>query len=195
MRGANAEGLRDVLSYLYDEVSAVRRIVVEAHLDPRRIDFSGPVLEVWGRVLAEVRKQGRMDDLVGVALQEYPGNKDLARVWAAFQREPVAMEPQAATNPARERAQVSPGTPGGRAPTSASVRRLLQAVLVSDSDLDQVCLDHFTEIYRRFTNGMDRVQKVNVLLEQVETEQIVRRLREFDPGAFSRHQALLEDQG
>lgn len=71
----------------------------------------------------------------------------------------------------------------GAAPQgSADVRRLLGLVLRSDSDLDAFCLDYFPAVYRRFSRGMSRVEKVNLLLEQEpDPVRVVERLREFCP--------------
>ena len=48
-----------------------------------------------------------------------------------------------------------------RVPTIASLRRIIDKVLISDSDVDAFCLDFFQSVGRRFTDGMDRVMKVN----------------------------------
>ncbi len=53
------------------------------------------------------------------------------------------------------------------------VRGLLDTTLRSDSDLDAFCLDFFPDAHRRFTNGMDRVAKLNTLLASHEPQQIV----------------------
>lgn len=56
------------------------------------------------------------------------------------------------------------------------VRGLLDAELRSDSDFSAFCLDFFPHAYRRFTNGMDRVEKQNILLGTNEPQQIVDNL-------------------
>ncbi len=45
------------------------------------------------------------------------------------------------------------------------VRRRLDDVLRTDSDLNAFCLDYFPEVHRRFTIGMERTEKVNLLLQ------------------------------
>jgi hypothetical protein len=52
--------------------------------------------------------------------------------------------------------------------TRATLRRVLEAVLRSDSDLDAFGLDYFPKVHQRWTNGMDRVHKLTILLEQVD---------------------------
>ena len=51
------------------------------------------------------------------------------------------------------------------------IRRLLNAVLRTDSDLTAFCVDHFPEVEQRFTLGMDRIQKVTILLQCVDDPQ------------------------
>ncbi len=56
------------------------------------------------------------------------------------------------------------------------VRTLLDEVLRTDADLEGFCLDFFPQVYRRFSNGMDRVSKVSLLFQQVPLVEIVNRL-------------------
>lgn len=50
---------------------------------------------------------------------------------------------------------------------SSQLRNRLNEVLRTDADLDAFCLDFFRKVHGRFTKGMDRLQKVNLLLELV----------------------------
>lgn len=77
-------------------------------------------------------------------------------------------------------------TPSGSSPPTPTVstsqlRRILDRTLISDSDLDAFCLDHFPTVERQFTNGMDRKAKVNLLLKQRGAEEISRALRSEFP--------------
>ena len=62
------------------------------------------------------------------------------------------------------------------APDRAQVRQQLDQVLRTDADLDAFCLDHFPEVHRRFARGMDRTDKVNLLLSVEELADIVAKL-------------------
>jgi hypothetical protein len=88
------------------------------------------------------------------------------------------------------------GTPkradGQRAPKPASVRKLVAAVLRNDSELDAFCLDHCRAVYDRFSSGMDRVRKVNLLLERTTPTEVVARLREHDAQAVHEYEHLIE---
>lgn len=60
---------------------------------------------------------------------------------------------------------------------TAELRKLIARKLRLDSDLDAFCLDYFPEIKRRFTLGMDRLQKESLLLECADTDELAERLR------------------
>lgn len=63
-------------------------------------------------------------------------------------------------------------------PDRAVVRRLLQALLPTDAELNAFCIDYFTQVAERFAGGMDRLDKVNLLLRLAEPSEILARLRE-----------------
>lgn len=90
-----------------------------------------------------------------------------------------------------ERASFQPTSPFGRAPTLASLRWLLNQVLVSASDLDAFCLDHFKHIRSRFDGGLDRVSKVTLLFERAHPAEILQRLREDYPELVKQYEAYL----
>lgn len=63
---------------------------------------------------------------------------------------------------------------------AASLRSLLNEVLISDSDFGGFCHDYFPEAYKRFSNSMDRVQKTTIFLEQIrDYSSIAARLDEY----------------
>jgi WD40 repeat protein len=64
------------------------------------------------------------------------------------------------------------------------VRKRLNEILRSDSDLDAFCLDFFEEVHARFSNSMDRVAKVNDLLLHASLERIIDALRKSHPSKF-----------
>lgn len=77
-----------------------------------------------------------------------------------------------------------PSGPLGR----AGVRRLLQSLIRTDEDLEALCLDYFTSVHSRFARGMDRLGKVNLLIELTEPAKVVAGLRERfskDPSALA----------
>lgn len=57
------------------------------------------------------------------------------------------------------------------------LRSLLAKLLTADSSLDAFVIDYFPSVSRRLTQTMDRVAKVNVLMEQAEPDEILFQLR------------------
>jgi hypothetical protein len=80
-------------------------------------------------------------------------------------------------------------------PSSAGLRKLLNAVLIADSDLEAFCADYFPDVKNRFAAKMDRVSKVNILLEQNhdDTKNVVAKLRLFSPAAVTKHEHILHE--
>lgn len=60
----------------------------------------------------------------------------------------------------------------------AALRRLQQALLPTDADFNAFCMDSFRSVYDRFSRDLDRVAKVNLLLEVTDTARILSALRE-----------------
>lgn len=65
----------------------------------------------------------------------------------------------------------------------SALRKLLCRVLMSDDDLNAFCLDYFPDEYQRFTLGMDRVQKYNLVLERCAASEILAALHDAHPEA------------
>lgn len=57
----------------------------------------------------------------------------------------------------------------------AAIRKLLRASF-SDEELTSMCYDHFRSAHNRFGSGMGKEQKIQALIEQAETEDILPRL-------------------
>ena len=62
-------------------------------------------------------------------------------------------------------------------PTNHQLRALLNSLLRSDADLDAFAGDHFPEASRRFTDGMDRVRKTNILLQYADPDRLAKELQ------------------
>lgn len=76
-------------------------------------------------------------------------------------------------------------------PTRPSLRKLLGAVLKTSTDLDAFCIDHFPEVSRRFSAGMERPAKEGILLEVAEPDEIFAALKLHDPVKLEKHRHLL----
>jgi hypothetical protein len=91
----------------------------------------------------------------------------------------------------RERAPGPPEpTTVGDSEGRAELRRLLEYAIKSDADLSAFCFDYFDkEVYRDFSDGMERSQKITILMRDVPHCEIRKRLAERFPdevAAFER---------
>lgn len=78
-------------------------------------------------------------------------------------------------------------------PSQPALRKFVENMLVTDSDLEAFCLDYFPDVKRKFSAGMDRVQKVNLLLSHGDARQIADCLQEMDPKRAARFASLLSE--
>lgn len=79
------------------------------------------------------------------------------------------------------------------APSRAALRKLLAAALPTDAELDAFCIDEFPEVQQRFTDGMDRTSKANLLLLFSEPAELLRRLQGQRGAAVRRAMAVLHE--
>lgn len=132
--------------------------------------------------LAQYKLFSASPHLYGVALSAMrPPEADKAMVSLAREIITVLRTEPADRRPRQTRDPAEP------VPTRASVRRLLNAVLVRSIDLDAFCLDHFREVYQEFSVNQSRTEKINLLLQLAPPERILARLREDFPTAVAEH--------
>lgn len=62
-------------------------------------------------------------------------------------------------------------------PPRPAIRRLLAALLRTDSDYTAFCIDYFPSVAHEFTNGLTRTDKTNLLLEQVAGALVIQQLQ------------------
>ena len=93
------------------------------------------------------------------------------------------------TEPLKKQEHAVPGS--AKLPTFFSLRKLLGAVLKTSTDLDEFCIDHFPEVSRRFSSGMERPAKEGILLVTVEPEEILSALKLHDPAKLEKHRHRL----
>ncbi|WP_437667306.1 hypothetical protein [Sorangium sp. So ce1182] len=112
---------------------------------------------------------------------------------ADMPRDPL--DPVQASDPSSAGAARLPGAARrDLAPTSGSLRQVISAVLKGDADLDAFCHDHHVDVYRRFSDGMDRNRKVTLLLHHADRSAILAALYDAHPAATKRHEHLLRWQ-
>lgn len=61
---------------------------------------------------------------------------------------------------------------------SQRLRARVDAILRTDSELDAFCLDEFPALFRRFSRGMERIEKVTLLLSTEESAEIETKLEQ-----------------
>ncbi|WP_437758314.1 CHAT domain-containing protein [Sorangium sp. So ce1389] len=66
--------------------------------------------------------------------------------------------------------------------TRPQLRALVGEALRSDADLDAFCSDHFPDVYRRLSDGMQRVRKVTLLLDHADPERVAELLLKLRSG-------------
>ena len=112
-----------------------------------------------------------------------PSLEPRAPVCATATQNPVV------TEPLKKQEHAVPGS--AKLPTFFSLRKLLGAVLKTSTDLDEFCIDHFPEVSRRFSSGMERPAKEGILLVTVEPEEILSALKLHDPAKLEKHRHRL----
>lgn len=80
-------------------------------------------------------------------------------------------------------------------PSRPTLRKLLSAVLVTEADFEAFCIDYFPRVRERFSLGMDRLSRTNLLLELTEPAALVQQLHAYAPQAMRHHAALLRHGG
>ncbi len=73
----------------------------------------------------------------------------------------------------------------------AILRKLLEAVLRTDSDFTAFCVDHFGETAAKFSAGQDRTDKCSLLLQREDPEEIWRTLEQHDSALVRKELARL----
>ena len=68
----------------------------------------------------------------------------------------------------------------------AQLRELLFSALRTDSDFVAFALDYFPDVQQKFSSGMDRVSKVNLLLESEDSDEILKALQRAHPEIAAR---------
>ncbi|MDT0549691.1 MULTISPECIES: effector-associated domain EAD1-containing protein [Streptomyces] len=141
---------RELLAALltaYDQGPEVRAFVLAAGMRAAEFAWTGPMAEVWPRVLRRAADQGRLRRLVGV----------------------IAEDPNSAAYGIIARLAATPPITASAAPAPLSygpgdVRRLVMDAL-DDDELSALCLDHFPAVYGQFAHGMSKSQKTLRLIE------------------------------
>lgn len=88
--------------------------------------------------------------------------------------------------------QMDPSIANIQVPSAWSLRQIMKNILVGDSDFDAFCIDFFPKVQRRFSSGMDRVAKENILLIYANRYNLLMKLRTVYPQQVARQENLIE---
>jgi hypothetical protein len=80
--------LREELSRLYQDSDSARRIVNDAGIPTVLLDFDGPIVDVWSRIIGQADRRQMLANLVSVARREYPISDVLQQVYGALLYKP-----------------------------------------------------------------------------------------------------------
>jgi len=61
--------------------------------------------------------------------------------------------------------------------STSQLRRMLDGALPTDAQLDAFCLDYLPSVHRQFSGGMERTQKLNLLLASTPGDEVLAQLR------------------
>jgi hypothetical protein len=148
----------------------VRQALAE---DPEQLDWAS--LQLYAR--AEDGHETRPIHFQPVSGTSFnpgpPPSRPVTQVTAELKSIQAQAEPM---NPGAPKGPSASGAASG--PTSGHLlRRALFETLRTDADFDAFCLDNFRDTYRLFSSGMDRQQKITLLLSREDPEQVWTRLR------------------
>ncbi|MBV7326923.1 hypothetical protein KFU94_01415 [Chloroflexi bacterium TSY] len=78
--------LRTILTDLYPTENDARRVVADAGLNARNIEFSSQATNNWHAILVEAQKSSRIDVLIAdVALNDYANHQELSKAYDEYQ--------------------------------------------------------------------------------------------------------------
>jgi|JI10StandDraft_1071094.scaffolds.fasta_scaffold08031_5 hypothetical protein len=78
------------------------------------------------------------------------------------------------------------------APDRSALRKLIDAMLPHDSDLEAFCLDSFPHTARNFSDSMERKRKVNLLLTRETPAAVIEKLQLCEPDQFEKYRHLAD---
>jgi hypothetical protein len=85
---------------------------------------------------------------------------------------------------------IKPKAPTARAKEHVSLptlRRMLNELMPTSSEFDAFCVDYFSPLYRRYSLGMRRIDRENLLLQLTPPEELFAALRDRFPNKIVRY--------
>lgn len=134
--------LSNVLAELYRDKESAERVATQAGVDVARVAFSTKASDTWSSLLDEASHQGRLMEVVRVALGEYPKHKPLSDALLAYSMPPIK-------------------TDGFMNPTYSYVPPAAnesEAMVVAKLTVQ---LEHLTAEVKRVSDGLDHIRNLN----------------------------------
>src|SRR5688572_9495187 len=76
--------LKAELARLYTDLGSAKRVVDDASIPNTLVEWDGPMIDVWHRIVDQANKHHRLPNLVGVATKDYPQSAILQRIRGAL---------------------------------------------------------------------------------------------------------------
>lgn len=76
--------LEQELAQIYTTTDAARLVMDSAGIPSTFVEFKGPVIEIWHRIVEQADKRNKLPDLLRVAIRDYPQRERLQRIYGAF---------------------------------------------------------------------------------------------------------------
>jgi len=141
----------------------------------------------------------RLMDFDRLAVADYLFGVSIASQCAEVYSEAPVLKASAPMPPVTELSVVKALTENGKIagsllhiiPTNSSIRKLLDKIFPTDSDLDAFLIDCLPDVKKRCSSSMERKAKVNLLFELIEPVQIVNIISGYVDG-FERYIDILE---
>lgn len=85
--------LESELAALYGDLDSAKRVVADAGIPTTYLEFDGPIINVWHRIIEQAEKRHKLPDLLRVVIRDYPQRATLQRIYGAFLYRPFQDRP------------------------------------------------------------------------------------------------------
>jgi nucleoside phosphorylase len=137
-------------------------------------------------------RKSQLDAIEGGGLRRYAMRNATHLLWALLESGVLPRAGARGTPGVAKKAASRAGREREPRPTKASLRKLLMEVLPDIGSFEAFCSDYFEDVHRRFSGGMDRVQRETLLLTREKPSVVLERLRQALPDKVAENEEVLE---
>lgn len=94
--------LTQELARLYADSDSARRVAADASIPEQLVEFDGPAIDAWRRIVSQADKRGVLANLLRVVTKDYPNNSKLQRMYGVYLYGAPPSESQIAVGQGRE---------------------------------------------------------------------------------------------